>query len=197
MKPPFEVLLITGASGTGKTSIAYQLSALYQIGVVQVDDFQCLVEQATKESDYPVFHYWKKHFEEAVSQSFEKKLDIMISYGNQLSILMEDIISNHLDDNRPMILEGDFISIPLCRKFLDEKYGGRVKALLICENSKDQIIQNYVSREGSTQDDRAELSLRYNNWLQEQAQGTGIVTVDARPWDTLLQRSVSLISGKH
>lgn len=196
VKAPFDVLLVTGASGTGKTSIAYQLSDYYKINVVQVDDFQCLVEKATKESDYPVFHYWKNHFEEAIRQPFEKKLEIMISYADQLSFLMEDIISNHLEENRPMIMEGDFISISLCKKFMEETNNGRVKALLIKESSKEQIVQNYSSREGRPQHDRAELSLRYNNWLGEQAKGTRIAAVDARPWDTLPQRSISALARK-
>jgi len=41
-----------GASGTGKSSIAYELGKLLHMNIVQVDDFQCLVEAATKECDY-------------------------------------------------------------------------------------------------------------------------------------------------
>lgn len=51
MKTDIEVLLIGGASGTGKSSIAYELGKLLNMNIVQVDDFQCLVEEATKEGD--------------------------------------------------------------------------------------------------------------------------------------------------
>ena len=78
MKRTFDILLIGGASGVGKSHISYLLSKAYEINVVQVDDFQCIVEHFTKEEDYPVFHYWKNHLEEALKQPIEKKLEIMI-----------------------------------------------------------------------------------------------------------------------
>ena len=46
-----DVILLGGASGTGKSSIAYELGKILNMNIVQVDDFQCLVEEATKEGD--------------------------------------------------------------------------------------------------------------------------------------------------
>lgn len=189
MKTDIEVLLIGGASGTGKSSIAYELGKLLNMNIVQVDDFQCLVEEATKEGDYPVFHYWKNHFEEACRQPMEKKLEIMISYANELSVFLEIIVRNHLEEKRPMIMEGDFISPGLCKKLLEDgSIKERVACIFVTEDSKDQIMKNYEMREGSIQEDRAELSLRYNNWLTEQSRGTGIVLASSRPWETAVQR---------
>ena len=184
-KRPFDVLLIGGASGTGKSTIAYQLGKHYQVNVVQVDDFQCVVESITKESDYPVFHYWNNHFEEAVKQPVEKKLETMISYANTLSAVLEVVIHNHLEEDRPMILEGDFISPGLCKKLLDDgKERDRVKCLFLTEASKEQIVENYLHREGSIQDGRAELSHRFDGWLREQAHGSRIMLIESRPWRT-------------
>jgi 2-phosphoglycerate kinase len=184
-----EVILIGGASGTGKSSIAYELGKLLHMNIVQVDDFQCLVEAATKECDYPVFHYWKNHFEEACRQSIEKKLEIMTSYADELSVFLNIIVKNHLEEKRPMILEGDFISPCLCKKLLeDASIKGRVACIFVTEDSKDQIIKNYEMREGSIQEERAELSFHYNNWLKEQSQGTDIKLISSRPWETAVQR---------
>lgn len=57
MKRPFDILLVGGASGVGKSNISYELAKVYDVNVVQVDDFQCIVEHFTREEDYPVFHY--------------------------------------------------------------------------------------------------------------------------------------------
>lgn len=193
-KRSFDILLLSGASGTGKTTAAYQLSKHYKINVVQVDDFQCLVENVTKESDYPVFHYWKNHFDEAAKQTMDKKLEIMISYANELSQLLELIVINHLEENRPMILEGDFISPNLCNKLLhNPQIGSRIKCCILTENSTNQILNNYQIREGSIQEDRAELSQKYNNWLIQEAKGSNISIVSSRPWNSVKKRIIKMI----
>jgi len=189
-----EVILLGGASGTGKSSIAYELGRQLQMNIVQVDDFQCLVEEATKESDYPVFHYWKNHFEEACSQPMEKKLEIMISYAQALSVFLEKIIRGHLEEGRPMILEGDFISPGLCISLLEDKsIKDRVSCVFITEDSKEQIVKNFEKREGTIQEERAELSWHYNRWLKEQSKGSEIILCPSRPWETAVKRLIDAL----
>ena len=125
----------------------------------------------------------------------EKKLEIMISYANELSGVLELVINNHLEEDRPMILEGDFISPLLCKKLLhDNEINARIKCMFIIENDKEQIIQNYHAREGSIQVDRSELSLRYNNWIKEQIEGTDIIAVDSTPWESSIERICSVLN---
>ena len=196
MKKTFDILLIGGASGVGKSCVSYRLSKIYEMNVVQVDDFQCIVEHYTKEDDYPVFHYWKNHFEEAINQPIEKKLEIMINYANELSKALELVINNHLEENRPMILEGDFISPKLCKKLMqDSVIKNRVKCIYIIEDDESQILQNYYNREGSIQNDRAELSWRYNNWIKEQIEGTEIITIQSKPWESSIKRICSILNN--
>jgi len=185
----FDILLIGGASGTGKSKIAYQLGSHYRMNVIQVDDFQLLVESCTKESDYPVFHYWRNHFDEAKKQPMSRKLEIMIAYANELSKLLDPVIISHLDQSRSTILEGDFISPNLCKRLLTNKETrSRVKCIFMVEDTKELIVENFLDREGSMQEDRAELSFHYNNWLKEQSEGSDIVLVSSRPWNTCLKR---------
>lgn len=194
MNRPFDILLIGGASGVGKSNISYELAKLYDVNVVQVDDFQCIVEHFTREEDYPVFHYWNNHFEEAVAQPLEKKLEIMVSYANAMAKALELVINNHLEEGRPMILEGDFIAPALCKMLLeDSRTKDRVKAIIVTEDDLSQIISNYHVREGTIQEGRSALSLRYNDWLKAQVQGTGVLMVTARPWDTAAQRIKALL----
>lgn len=184
----FEVLLIAGASGTGKSTLAYELGRYFGVNVVQVDDFQCLVEAVTTEADYPVFHYWKNHFDEARRLPLDGKLDIMVGYARQLSTFLDTIVANHLDEGRPMVLEGDFLAPEFCQRMVDE-HPGRVRCLLVTEDSSQQIAENYRLREGTAQNDRAEVSARYNDWLVENA-GPGLHLVASRPWDTVVGRSL-------
>lgn len=74
----YDIILVGGASGVGKSSISDTLSKRLDMNVVLVDDFQCIVEHFTREEDYPVFHYWTKHFEDAVKLPMEQKLEVML-----------------------------------------------------------------------------------------------------------------------
>jgi 2-phosphoglycerate kinase len=144
----------------------------------------------TNEKDYPVIHYWNNHFEEAVKLPEEKKVDIMIDYANTMSIALEKVIENHLESDRPLLLEGDFITPELAAR---EKFGGqfrgnKVKSVFIVETEEKQIQKNLFNRDGHYQNDRARTIWLYNEWLKEQTKINHIQTVDARPWDTVIDR---------
>lgn len=44
---PWQVLLLGGASGVGKTSVSYRLAQHYGVGLTEVDDFQVVLEGMT------------------------------------------------------------------------------------------------------------------------------------------------------
>ncbi len=190
LKRNWDVLIIGGASGVGKSCVSYALAKKYEIGITEVDDFQCVLEDMTKEEDYPVLHYWKNHFEEALAQPFEKKLEIMCGYAKIMSRALELVIANHLESDRPFVLEGDFITPELCTmsSYASIEAGTRVRSLIIAENDESQIIENYRVREGSLQQDRAHLSWLYNGWLCSEAKRLGVAVIEARPWHSVLER---------
>lgn len=197
MNRNFDILLIGGASGVGKSRISDQLSKTLDLNVVLVDDFQCIVEHFTREEDYPMFHFWSKHYEEVVKLPMEGKLQIMIDYANQFSKALELVIDNHLEENRPMILEGDFISPDLCKTLLSNpEKRKRIKCLFITEDDVTQIQQNYFERENRIQVDRSLLSWHYNNWLVEQSENTDIAIMSSRPWETLEERVLEYLIKK-
>jgi 2-phosphoglycerate kinase len=184
------IILIGGAGCVGKSNVSYIISKMLGIGVTEVDDFQVVLEEMTNEKDYPVIHYWNNHFEEAVKLPEEKKVDIMIDYANTMSIALEKVIENHLESDRPLLLDGDFITPELAAR---EKFGGqfrgnKVKSVFIVETEEKQIQKNLFNRDGHYQNDRARTIWLYNEWLKEQTKINHIQTVDARPWDTVIDR---------
>ena len=60
-KRNWEVLLIGGASGSGKTCISRPLARHYGVDLVRVDDFQVLLDVMTTPETHPAIHYWRKH----------------------------------------------------------------------------------------------------------------------------------------
>jgi len=43
----WQVLLIGGASGSGKTRVSYRLANHFNVGITEVDDFQVILERMT------------------------------------------------------------------------------------------------------------------------------------------------------
>jgi hypothetical protein len=58
---PWQVLLLGGASGTGKTRLSYRLARALEIGITEVDDFQVVLERMTTPEQLPALHFWRTH----------------------------------------------------------------------------------------------------------------------------------------
>lgn len=52
------VLFIGGPSGTGKSSIVYEIARFYGVSVLEVDDVHISVETVTTKESFPAIHYW-------------------------------------------------------------------------------------------------------------------------------------------
>ena len=186
----WDILIIGGASGSGKTSISRPLTRHYGIDLVRVDDFQVLLEAMTTSETIPALHYWTKN-PNWRSEGVRNAVDKMIDIGRALIPGLAAVINDHISENIPMILEGDFI-LP---EFVASMRNERIKSVFIHEQSKEQIMQNYFQREGKQQTFRAEVSHTYGNWLAGECDIHDIPVLQSRPWDSLLERAFSAIDA--
>jgi hypothetical protein len=87
-------------------------------------------------------------------------------------------------------LEGDFIYPEFTMSF--ENAG--VKSIYIHEPDKNQLLQNFLTREGGDlQYFRADISIAYGNWLKCICENIGIKFIESRPWVNLLNRIVEYL----
>jgi 2-phosphoglycerate kinase len=194
---PWEVLLIGGASGVGKTSVSYRLARHFGVGITEVDDFQVILERMTDPETYPELHLWRRDPQAFLSMHEDEQLAFMIRYGTVMVEALEYVIGNHLEGGPPIVLEGDFLLPEVAVKdaYADQPADGRVRAIVIVEPEEAQIARNYLAREGEDQPGRARLSWRYSEWLREEAGRLGVPAVPARPWGTVFERSLAAIGG--
>jgi len=185
MKRDWSVLLIGGASGSGKTFISYPLAKIYGVNLIEVDDFQEFIFYMTKPEEQPEIHYWDIH-PGWRSEGIEANMQRLISVGRSFKPGLEAVIKNHINTNIPVIIEGDFILPELCAAFESPK----VKSIFIHEPSKNQILSNYLIREGERgpQHHRAEVSHCYGNWLAAECGKYGLPIIESRPWNTIIER---------
>ena len=184
----WDVLIIAGASGCGKTSVARLLARFYGVDIVAVDDFQVLLNAMTTPQTLAPLHYWDTHPNWA-NEAIEATVGQLIDVGKALMPGLAAVINNHLQEKTPMILEGDFILPQLCATFKNSP----VKSLCIYEGEKQQIIENYRRREGSVQEHRATVSCAYGKWLKSQCEQYHLPVIASRPWESVLQRSIAAL----
>jgi 2-phosphoglycerate kinase len=158
---PWQVLLLGGASGVGKTSVAYPLARRYGVGLTEVDDFQAVLERMTAPEQYPELHLFRARPDEWRRLDEEGRLAHAIRYAEVMAGALEPVIANHLD-GAPIVLEGDFLLPALAVRpaFEGVPAADRVRALFLYED-EEQVGRNYLAREGRPQPGRAgELALQ-------------------------------------
>jgi len=195
MERAWQVLLIGGASGVGKTQVSYRLARHYDIGITEVDDFQIVLERMTDPEQYPVLHYWRLHWEEARRMDEDQQLEFMLSYSRLMAEALSPVIANHLETRAPVVLEGDFIlpSLAVQSTYEDIANGGQVRAIFLYEEDEEQLGANYLRREGKPQPQRARASFRHSEWLRREAVRLGVPTVRSRRWEAVLERAIAAI----
>jgi 2-phosphoglycerate kinase len=193
----WQVLLIGGASGVGKTHVSYRIAQHFGVGITEIDDFQVILERMTTPEQQPVLHFFRTDPEAFLRLDDEEKLAFAIRYASVMAEPLECVIANHLADGAPIVLEGDFLLPTLAAqlRFGGIPAAGRVQAIFIIERDEEQIARNYLAREGEPQPERARASWRYSEWLRQEAERLGVPAIAARPWETVFERALAALSA--
>ena len=185
----WDILIIGGSSGSGKSTIAYELGHFYELNVVKVDDIKQGIKALTTLETLPMLHHWSTGAdwrEIGVLGNVEWLIHVSEEISPALYAVIQYI---HIDDAEPCILEGDFIHPAFGASFDNE----RVKSVFIQEPDVDQIEANIFKREGTHQAYRAEISCAHGNWLAKTCLTYGVPVVAPRLWDTLLKRVIDVL----
>ncbi|MCA0454426.1 MAG: hypothetical protein LCI00_10665 [Chloroflexi bacterium] len=192
----WDVLLIGGASGTGKTSISYRIAKHFGLNLIEVDDFQVLLRRMTTPAQQPILHHWDTH-PDPFSMSAEEMTANLIATGGVMHSGLEAVIANHLEENIPVVMEGDFIlpALAVQPTFGEEANNGRVKGIFLIESDERQLVANYLAREPEygEQTKRARSSWLFGQWLTAECARLGVPTLEARPWADGVERVIGAI----
>lgn len=180
------VLFIGGASGTGKSSIAYEIGQFYGVNVLEVDDIHLSVKAVTTKERFPAIHYWDAGADWK-DVGMDNNVRWLIDVSKEMIPVLKALADRHIEDKLPIIIEGDFIHPELTASFNNSE----VKSIFVNEPDANQILRNYLSREGGKpQHFRAEISVAYGKWIADICNQKGIRLIDARPWGTVLTRAL-------
>lgn len=180
------VLFIGGASGIGKSSIAYEIARYYGVNVLEVDDIHLSVKTVTTKEDFPAIHYWDTDVDWK-DIGVDGNVNWLIDVSKEMIPTLKELVNRHIEDKLPIIMEGDFIYPEFTISFDHPE----VKSIFMNESDVNQILKNYLSREGGElQHYRAEISIAYGKWIADTCNQNGIRMIEARPWDTVLDRTI-------
>jgi 2-phosphoglycerate kinase len=188
------VLLLGGASGVGKSQISRRLARHFDAEVTAVDDIYLALERMTSPEQYPEVHRWRLSPEEVLGLDDEGMLDHALGCASVVAEALEPVIAEHLESSEAAVFDGDFLLPSLAAKssFDDVPADGRVSALFLLEDEQ-QLARNFLAREGHEQARRARASWRYSEHLRQECARFGIHAIEARPWDTVLDRAIDAI----
>ncbi|GAA4058213.1 hypothetical protein [Nonomuraea soli] len=174
------IVLVCGASGTGKSRLSYPLAARLGVPLVEVDDIVEALKAVTTPEQLPALHYWDAH-PEAVHLPPEEIVELQIAVARALVPAVEAVVGNHLSTSTPVVIEGDYL-LPVVRR--------GVRSIVLHEADEEQLVANYRAREPEEgeQRGRARVSLLYGDWLAERGRLAGAPVVPARPWSDVLDR---------
>jgi 2-phosphoglycerate kinase len=192
----FVVLLVGGASGSGKTMLARPLARALGVNLTEVDDIQLALEAATTERELPLLHFWRTHVEEFGAWSDDRRVTYFVRVCREVfSPVMRAIITDHLSTGVRVVYEGDFLlpEMAALAMYGDQPNAGRVRALVVSEPDEDQIAENYRIREGGAAAERSRTSSLFDAFLRVECVHYGVPLVNARPWPSGVERAVAAL----
>lgn len=197
--PSWTVLLLGGASATGKTKAAQLVAARFGVPWVQADDFRLALQRATTPESHGSLHYFAG--DEAVWAGPEDELvEALKSVGREVSAAIEIVVAHHLSERQPVIIEGDALVPRMAAgtHFAGRESDGKVRSIFLVEPDEGAVAAAFQAR-GSRADPadpvpettlrtQARVAWRYGQWLQQEALTLGLPVVAARPYERVLAR---------
>ena len=192
-----DVVLVGGAPGVGKTTVARALAARLGMDLTHVDDFQIVLEQMTDPERFPAVHEWRLHPERVLALDDEGMIEHTRQVSEVVAQAVAPVIADRLHEHVRSVFEGDFLQpgFAASAAFGGVPAEGRVAGVFLFD-TLEQFAENIRAREGEDQPRRAEISWNYSEWLRQECERHGVPSIPARPWETAVDRAVEAI-GSH
>lgn len=208
-QPTWDVLLIGGSSGVGKTRIARELAKALSIPLLLADDVRLALQQVTTPEQQADLHVFLNYTPKQWRNGEQIKAD-WIAVGQAMTPPLKTILAHHVvvSGVGRLILEGDGVLPELARPdtFSDLKHfsglrlDDEVKAVFLVEPDEEQILSNLRARgrgfdEWGLEEQRAfaHASWLYGEWLACEARARSLHVLEAHPYESLLERILALL----
>jgi 2-phosphoglycerate kinase len=101
----WDILLLGGASGVGKTALAYQLADRYGVGVIEIDDFEAALLTVTTPEPAPLLHFWRTHWDDFRAFTDDPHVEHFIEVARSVyQPALRSVIANRSSGGRRVII---------------------------------------------------------------------------------------------
>ncbi|MFJ8477379.1 AAA family ATPase [Kitasatospora sp. NPDC094011] len=188
----WDVLLIGGASGLGKSRAAAHLAAQHGAFTVEFDDVVAALQAITTPGSHPDLHHFAARPDPERDLGTDRVVELQIATAHALDEALLGVVRNRLSVDVPAVVEGDYLTPEAAARARAEAaaLGRRVRAVFLHEADPARIDANYAQREpgAGPQSARAAVSARYSAWLADRARAHGLPVLDCLPYETLPER---------
>ncbi len=201
---PWQVLVLYGASGTGKSTVASQIARERGISWMQVDDLRLTLQysRATLPEHNDELYFFL-NTRDVWTRNLDEIRDAFIGTTQAMVPAVRVVIDSHVVTGAPMVIEGDGVLPALAEDPVIAQWvtAGVVRFCCITAESRSELVVNMISRgRGDHLDnaDRVELhadaNWAFNHWLVAESLRLSIPVVPCQPFETLTQRICSAVS---
>jgi 2-phosphoglycerate kinase len=202
--PDWSVLLIAGASGTGKTTVAKQISRDLGVAWVQVDDLRLALQYSgarlPDDAATEALHFLLRT-PNIWSLPAERLADALVATGEAMTEAISIVTGNHIVQGDPAVIEGDgilpgILDHPDLRGFVAS---GALRMVVRAPGSEAELLRSMVDRGRGEHLDPvspefrriAAMNWQFSQWLAIEAEARGIPVIPTQPWETLAARVLS------
>jgi 2-phosphoglycerate kinase len=198
--PNWNVLLIGGSSGTGKTLAAKAIAHQLGVACAQLDDFRLVLEAITTPSQQPALHVLNSA-QTADNLRAEEMCERLVDVAHVMSKAIEPAIAHHVATEQAFILEGDGLLPGLATQRHNSNLDvqpRQVRFVLLYEPSEAAIFSNMTGRKRgidrqpeAIQQKQARAAWLYGEWLRGEALRHNVAIVESAPWQTVTERIIA------
>ena len=209
LKVPWIILLIAGASGTGKSTVARQIGRDLGIPWCQVDDLRLALQwsEVTLPSKTEALYYFahieeKPHIWKAQPEALR---DVLIAVGEVMMLAIAAVVDNHVSQHNSIVIEGDgilpsLLNVPQMSLHVES---GALRMVVLAESSEESLLSNMRERNRgfrnmSDEDIATEARAKwlFSEWLVAEAAGHDLPIVASRQWGTIVDRVLAVASDR-
>jgi 2-phosphoglycerate kinase len=194
----WQVLLIGGGTGSGKTCLALALSKYFDVPTLEGDVLRWVSEWAVAPGSDPDLHPF--HDAELWNRPEPEILNASLRQSARLCQINEVVLARHHFTKKPLILEGvwilpEFASQP---SFDGIEMSGEVRSLFLYEHDVSSLAERLLSRDGelglpSNQPTRLMMFYEYGLLIKRRAEALGLPVLTSRPFETLVKRAIEVL----
>jgi len=197
----WKVLLIGGASGTGKSIVAREIARQTGAAFCEADDIRMALQTITTPAEQPELHFFISSPGVARAGIWHMPAEHLcaglIGVGRVVSHALEVVVSHHVVRDKPIVIEGDGILPDFAARqvFAGLDPSGGVHAVFL--SAPREFFFRHLSPEpdplAAEQHAQADLNWLYAQWLTAEARRWGLRVLAAQPWEGLVQRILDVV----